>query len=189
MPLADRRVLAKIGLSPPAAMKTLPILTLIAAGLGLVGCQTTSPARPEPSSPVTVEFQNPEKFRDVRDSLGGDIDQNALATLRTYLQENAPAHLEPGQKLRVTFTDIDLAGDFPTSGSGRYDRVRLIRSIYVPRQEFSFEVTDASGQVVKEGKRTLTDLNFQANNLRIGSEQPYFYDKVLLEDWLRKEFK
>lgn len=169
-------------------MKNYASLALLVAGLGLTGCQTPA-VRVDANSPVIVEFQNPDKFRDVRDSLGGGTDENALAALRTFLQDNAPAHLQAGQKLRVTFTDIDLAGDFPASGGGRYDRVRLIRGIYIPRQEFSFQVTDASGQVVREGKRTLTDMNFQSAGLRIGSDQPYFYDKVLLEDWLRKEFR
>jgi hypothetical protein len=153
----------------------------------LAGCQTGTP--PKDLASVTVDFQNPEQFRDVRESLGGGTDENALSALRTYLQENAPTFLQPGQKLRVTFTDIDLAGDFPTAGGGRFDRVRLIRSIYIPRQEITFELTDPSGAVLKHGKRTLTDMNFQSNGLRIGSDQPYFYDKVLLEDWLRKEFK
>jgi hypothetical protein len=168
-------------------MKTLAHLFLIAAGLGLAGCQ--HPAGRQDSGAVTVDFQNPDNFRDVRDSLGGPTDESALAALRTFLQENAPSYLASGQKLHVTFTDIDLAGDFPVSGGGRYDRVRVIRSVYIPRQEFTFQVTDDAGHLVKEGKRTLTDLNFQANSLRIGSDQPYFYDKILLEDWLRKEFK
>lgn len=169
-------------------MKTLVALLSLLTGLLLAGC--TTPARQTGVTPadVTVDFQNPDDFRDARDSLGGSTDQNALAALRAFLQEKAPAKLQAGQKLRVLFTDIDLAGDFPASGGGRYDRVRVIRSVFIPRQEFTFTVTDSSGQVVKEGKRTLTDLNFQASGLRIGSDQPYFYDKVLLEDWLRKEF-
>lgn len=168
-------------------MKTLALLTLLGAGLGLTGCQTRTPPR-DPSA-VTVDFQNPDQFRDVRESLGGGTDEGALAALRTYLQENASTYLQPGQKLHVTFTDIDLAGDFPAGGAGRYDRVRLIRSIYIPRQELTFELTDAAGAVLKQGKRTLMDMNFQAAGMRIGSDQPYFYDKALLEDWLRKEFK
>lgn len=167
-------------------MKTLAAFALI-AGLVLAGCQTP-PAR-NGGGTVSVEFRDPENFRDVRDSLGGSVDENALATLRQYLEENAPRYLPSGQKLRVIFTDIDLAGDFPASGGGRYDRVRVIRGIYIPRQEFTFELMDASGQMVRQGRRTLTDMNFQANGLRIGSDQPYFYDKTLLEDWLRKEFK
>jgi hypothetical protein len=170
-------------------MKTLVTLLLAATSLLLAGCYTTTLQNGVSAADITVEFRDPDKFRDVRESLGGTTDENALAALRTYLQEKAPAKLQPGQKLRVTFTDIDLAGDFPSSGGGQYDRVRIIRGIYIPRQEFTFELTDSTGQVLKQGTRTLTDLNFQANGLRIGSDQAYFYDKLLLEDWLRKEFR
>ena len=170
-------------------MKTFVTLILAATSLLLAGCSTPTAQNGVTAADVTVEFRNPENFRDMRESLGGTTDENAVAALRKYLEENAPAKLQAGQKLRVTFTDIDLAGDFPGSGGGRYDRVRVIRGIYIPRQEFSFEVTDSAGQIIKQGTRTLTDLNFQANGLRVGSDQSYFYDKLLLEDWLRKEFR
>lgn len=168
-------------------MKTFACL--LAATLLFTGCTTPTANNGVTAADITVEFRDPDKFRDVRESLGGSTDESALAALRAYLQEKAPAYLQAGQKLRVTFTDIDLAGDFPGTGGGRYDRVRVIRGIYIPRQEFSFEVTDAAGQVAKQGTRTLTDLNFQAAGLRVGSDQPFFYDKLLLEDWLRKEFR
>lgn len=160
---------------------------LLIAGLLLAGCTTPTSSNGVSAADITVEFQDPDNFRDVRDSLGGSTDQNALAALRSWLQENAPASLSAGQKLRVTFTDIDLAGDF-LPGSN-VDRVRIIRSIYIPRMELSFAVTDAAGQVVKQGTRTLTNLDFQNTALRIGSDQSFFYDKMLLEDWLGKEFK
>jgi len=160
---------------------------LLIAGLLLAGCTTPTASNGVTAADITVEFQNPDNFRDVRDSLGGSTDENALAALRRWLQENAPASLAAGQKLRVTFTDIDLAGDF-LPGSN-VDRVRIIRGVYIPRMELSFAVTDAAGQVVKEGKRTLTNLDFQNTARRIGSDQSFFYDKMLLEDWLRKEFK
>jgi hypothetical protein len=160
---------------------------LLIAGLLLAGCTTPTSSNGVAAADITVEFQNPDDFRDVRDSLGGSTDQNALAALRTWLQETAPASLATGQKLRITFTDIDLAGDFLPGAS--VDRVRIIRSVYIPRMELSFTLTDAAGQVVKEGTRTLTNLDFQNTGRRIGSDQPFFYDKMLLEDWLRKEFK
>lgn len=169
-------------------MKTSAAFALLLTGLLFAGCTTTTnPQNGVTAADVTVEFQDPDKFRDVRESLGGSTDESALAALRTFLQKEAPARLQAGQKLRVVFTDIDLAGDFV--GGARYDRVRVIRGVFIPRQELSFTLTDSAGQVVKQGTRTLTDLNFQAAGLRIGSGQPYFYDKVLLEDWLRKEFK
>lgn len=163
----------------------------IIAGLLLAGCETTSVTPKDEAAPadVIIEFRNPDHFRDVRESLGGRTDESALAVLRTYLQENAPAYLQSGQRLRVTFTDIDLTGEFQPSGGGQFDRVRVVKSIYVPRMELTFALTDAGGQTVKQGARVLTDLDFQSVSLRIGSDQPYFYDKVLLEDWLRNEFK
>ncbi len=160
---------------------------LLIAGLLLAGCTTPTTPNGVTAADITVEFRNPDDFRDVRDALGGSTDQNALATLRTWLQENAPARLAAGQKLHVTFTDIDLAGDFLPGAN--VDRVRIIRSVYIPRMELSFAVTDAAGQVVKEGTRTLTNLDFQNTGRRIGSDQAFFYDTQLLEDWLRKEFK
>lgn len=160
---------------------------LLIAGLLLAGCTTPTVSNGVAAADITVEFQNPDDFRDVRDSLGGSTDQNALASLRTWLQENAPARLSAGQKLRVTFTEIDLAGDFLPGAN--VDRVRIIRGVYIPRMELAFAVTDAAGQVVKQGTRTLTNLDFQNTGRRIGSDQPFFYDKMLLEDWLRKEFR
>ncbi len=168
-------------------MKTHLACPLLIAGLLLAGCTTPTASNGVTAADITVEFQNPDSFRDVRDSLGGSTDQNALAALRTWLQENAPASLAAGQKLRVTFTDIDLAGDFLPGSS--MDRVRIIRGVYIPRMELSFVVTDAAGQVVKQGTRTLSNLDFQNTGRRIGSDQSFFYDKMLLEDWLRKEFK
>jgi hypothetical protein len=168
-------------------MKTL-LLPLLLTGLFLTGCNTaTKPANGVTADAVTVEFTDPDSFRDIRESMAGTVDENAVATLRAYLKDNAPRHLQSGQKLRVTFTDVDLAGDFVPGVEA--ERIRLVKAIYIPRQEFSFEVTDAAGTIVKQGKRTLTDLDFQMNVSRIGSDQPYFYDKILLEEWLRKEFK
>jgi hypothetical protein len=172
-------------------MKTIRALPLLLTGLLLAGCSTT-PATPKNSvtaADITVEFQNPEKFRDVLDSLGGRTDESALETLRAYLKKTSPAYLQDGQKLLVTFTDIDLAGEYQLTSAGQYDRTRLIKSMYSPRMEFTFAVTDSAGSVVKQGVRTLSDLNFQAEATRIGSNVSYYYDMQLLEGWLRDEFK
>jgi hypothetical protein len=166
-------------------LRPLPVVFALSGLLLLAGCSTpvTKPA----AGNVTVEFKDADNFRDATDSLGGHTDQNALAELRACLEQNAPAHLQEGQKLHVTFTDIDLAGEFLPGD--RLDRVRIIKPIYVPRLEFTFAVTDAAGQTVKQGTRALTDLNFQVNAGRIGSDRAYYYDKLLLEEWLKKEFK
>jgi hypothetical protein len=59
----------------------------------------------------------------------------------------------------------------------------------MPRMSLSFQITDADGNVIKEGARRLTDLNFMNNLGLIGRNQPLYYDKALLDDWVQKELK
>ncbi len=141
----------------------------------------------EKPSNVTVNFKDPDKFTDASSSFGFGTDEGYLAMLADHLKEVAGKKLAAGQKLEVTFTDVDLAGEFlPT---GRPDQVRVIKEIFMPRLTFSFKLTDASGAVVKEGERRLTDLNFMSNLSVVGRNEPLFYDKALLTDWVRADFK
>ncbi len=137
---------------------------------------------------VSVTFHESEKFTDVRSSFSGETDKHYLDTLAKHLKKSAQSHLAPGQKLEVTFTDIDLAGDFNPTNVRAQD-VRIIKDIFMPRQKLTFRLLDEQGQVIKEGERRLTDLNFMNNTGLIGRNEPLFHDKALLSDWLAKEFK
>jgi class 3 adenylate cyclase len=144
------------------------------------------------ASRVTVVFANPEKFTDIRDN-SSDYDnergrERYLPVIEEYLQQLGESRLAPGQKLTITFTDIDLAGDFEPWRGPQFNDVRIIKEIYIPRMTFSFKLTDANGQVVKEGERKLQDLSFQ---MRIDGfrDDPLRYEKSMLGDWLREEFR
>ncbi|MDQ5979892.1 MAG: hypothetical protein QG602_2867 [Verrucomicrobiota bacterium] len=137
---------------------------------------------------VSVSFHESEKFTDVRSSFGGTTDEYYLTTLSKHLKKAAAKHLAPGQKLEVTFTDIDLAGDFVPTNPKAQD-VRVIRDIWIPRQKLTFRLLDEQGHVVKEGERRLTDLNFMNNIGIIGRNEPLFHDKALLTDWVAKELR
>lgn len=144
----------------------------------------------EPAPRVTVAFFEPEKFTDVRDSaLFNDSGRTTyLEQLRDHLLEQAPKHLAEGQRLEITFTDIDLAGDFELWRGPQYFDVRMVRDIYPPRLEFSFRLLDATGKVVKEARRTLLDLAFQLRSSIISQHDTLRYEKSMLDDWLREEF-
>lgn len=139
---------------------------------------------------VDVQFDHPEKFTDLKDSyMPTDKGQQAyMDMLREFIQRRASKQLPEGQSLSITFTDIDMAGDFePWRGPSASD-VRIVKAIYIPRLKFNYRVTDASGAVVKEGTANLTDLNFQ-NDLAttIDTSDPLRYEKRLLDDWIRGE--
>ncbi len=168
-------------------MKTT--LLLLAAALLAAGCQTTN-STPAPATVgnVTVAFTDADKFTDVREDFGGFTSQYYLDQLMGHVQKEAATQLADGQKLSVTFTDIDLAGDFLPSRPG-LNNVRIIKEIYTPRMSLTFQLTGADGKVIKEGERKLIDMNFMMNISIIDRDQPLFYDKPLLTNWVKDEFK
>jgi hypothetical protein len=146
-------------------------------------------ASPATSDRVEVQFLEPTKFTDVRGSLNDESDRNGyLDQLRTHINTIAPEYVSDGQKLQITFTDVDLAGDFPPGRSPNADTIRVMKPIYPPRMAFSYRLTDASGAVVKEGKADLTDPNYMTTAALTDRNDPLRYDKVLVSDWFRKEF-
>jgi hypothetical protein len=156
----------------------LPLLTVSAAP-----SQTQTVARAE------VNFFEPQKFTDVRDSYMGDYERTTyLESLRNHVLEQAKYYVPDGHTLSVTFTDIDMAGDFEPWRGPRFDDIRIVKDIYPPRISLAFRLTDANGNVVKEGRRDLRDLSFMMKITMAFRDDPVRHEKALLDDWLRDEF-
>jgi hypothetical protein len=83
----------------------------------------------------------------------------------------------------VTFTDIDLAGEYEPWRGPQFSDVRIVKSIYAPRFKFSYKVTDATGKTVKEGNEDIRDLAFDMR-LTIDRQDPLRFEKDILKDWI-----
>ena len=156
---------------------------LLAAGMALSAAPTP------PIGSGEVAFFEPEKFTDIRSSANSDGDRNGyLDQFRDYVASQAALYVPAGQKLAVTFLDIDLAGDFPPGRSARMDDVRIVKEIYPPRLVLSFRLTGAEGNVLKQGKRELTDHAFLLTSAFLDRSDSLRYEKALLNGWFRDEF-
>jgi hypothetical protein len=166
-------------------MKTITCLTVVLFALVAPLALSAAPATKAPAR-TEVIFDHPEKFADVKDSeFGTDKGRDAiLDQIREFIVERAEKILPAGQKLVITFTDIDLAGDFEPWRGAQFSDIRIVKSIYPPRFNFTYKVTDAAGKVVKEGKEKLIDLAFDMR-LTIDRQDPLRYEKDILMDWLR----
>src|SRR5882757_2328073 len=171
----------------------LPRLTRCALLLGLSAGGALLAAEIKPASPVTVVFTHPEKFTDVRDNMSDSDNElgreHYLPLLQEHLQQEGAARLASGQQLTITFSDIDLAGDFEPWRGMQFSDIRIIKDIYIPRLTFSFKLTGANGQVLKEGERKLQDLGYQMRLTRGFRDDPLRYEKDMLDDWLRDELR
>jgi hypothetical protein len=148
---------------------------------------------PEKEGRVSVVYAEPEKFTDFNSAGFGFATEKDLKYLTElfseHLEKLAKRCLTPDQRLEITFKDIDLAGRFePERGPGLQD-VRIYRDITYPRMVFSFRLLDAAGQILAEGERKLTDLNYTMRlHLPMGSDE-FSPDRELLTDWMSLEFK
>ena len=170
-------------------MKTYPMLLGALAGLAAISAAVAAEMPVKTDARVDVVFSSPEKFTDVRDSYTASDKgrEGILSQIRDYLVNRADIDVSPGQKLTVTFTDIDLAGDFePWRGTEGMD-IRIVKDIYPPKMDLEFKLTGADGAVIKEGKRQLRDLAFMSR-LSINRNDTLRFEKALLDDWLKDDF-
>jgi hypothetical protein len=63
-----------------------------------------------------------------------------------------------------------------------------MRDIYSPRIDLDFKLVDQDGNVLREGKRTLRDLDYLHSGVGVpaASGTSLYYDKALLRRWLRR---
>ena len=166
---------------------TIAILAALALWLGSIAPLSAAGVEPAESS-VSVTFVNPEQFTENR--LYGRQDRfnriDYLAQLEAYLIKQGQAILKPGQSLHVNITDIRLAGAYEPWRGLQWSYVRIMRDIYSPRIDLDFRLVDQDGNVLREGKRVLRDLDYLHSGVGVPSASgaSLYYDKALLRRWL-----
>ncbi|ACO79693.1 hypothetical protein AvCA_35440 [Azotobacter vinelandii CA] len=148
-------------------------------------------SRPIAAEPrVTVEFTQPENFRDA--TLSGrhrGADERVLNELRTSFEYLGERYLAPGLSLHVEVTDIDLAGRHePWWRSQGYD-MRVMREIDWPSINLNYELR-RNGTVIASEKARITDPSYLQHPGRhgYGIRDPLYAEKYMLDLWFRQRF-
>ena len=152
---------------------------------------TSVAASAAPTDRVRVQWAATEQLSEVRDNQmqrGWMRPNEWEKQLGEHLRKRAESTLPAGEQLEVTIDDIKLAGSFePWHGPAAED-IRFMRDIYPPRIDLHYRLLGSDGSVLREGNSKLRDLSYL---MRIvpNETDPLRYDKRLLDDWLRKEFR
>ena len=110
-----------------------------------------------------------------------------MGDFERYLVTTATPLLAPGQRLQITVTNVDMAGDIEDRrGPGRCE-VRIMKAPDPPRIGPSFRRLDAAGRELRAGDRKLRDSNDLVNAGPASSTDHRRYEKALPGDWLRTE--
>lgn len=161
-------------------------VTLATVG-GAITLRQGPPAQPDPDETwrgVTVRFQDPDNFTDAVEDSPGSTSAYYLDELREYVQRIAASRLAAGQRLTIVFLDLDLAGYI------RPDRhnLRVLTGGSPPRAHLRFQLIGSDGQPLREGEQQLSDPSYQFNAPLPGRDEPLYYEKQMLRDWILQEF-
>ena len=150
-----------------------------------------APAIQTQAAEVNLEWQNPDKYRDIEANyLESQVvfQQRVIDELGHVIREAADEHLADRQRLNMTVTDIDLAGDVDYFFTRFNQGVRVVTDLYFPSIEFSYELQDAQGNVIMSGEENVKDMGFQFSGSRYVSDAPFGYEERLIEDWFQETF-
>ena len=142
---------------------------------------------------VEIEWDKPEKYRDVRPSNESRkrFRESTFKRINEYMNELASAFPD-NKKLLIKVSDLDLAGEvWPASfiglGHGMSD-VRIIKNIHIPRMDFSYQLLDESGQVLQQAEVKLKDMSFLDRRSHSFKNEALRYEKSMLKRWFEHEF-
>lgn len=136
---------------------------------------------------VDVKWSNPDKYYDIdpAEEHRQHFKERVFKSFEEHFAEVAN-WLPENQKLVLDFTNIDLAGDVDFGGSRR---VRVVKDMYFPRMEFSYQLINADNSVVKSENVSLKDMGFLMHSRLKYKGKPFSYEKEMFDDWFKKTFE
>lgn len=124
-----------------------------------------------------VSFVQPEKFSDA--GFGALERERTLKMLAQHFDRLAQ-RLPDGRVLKVSVTDVDLAGEVDTLA---VHRIRVMGQLPdAPRMSLKFELLQGD-QPLARGEEQLIDMAYQFGQFRGRREEPLAYEARMLERW------
>ena len=134
-----------------------------------------------------VTWTDYEKYRDINPGNGHrkHFRERTFKNLEKHFAKLAEK-LPEGQVLKIDVTDVDLAGD---THAGGINRMRIVKEIFFPRMNFSYQLVGADGSVILSNEIVLKDMSFMmTSNLKYRNDS-LGYEKKMLDDWFNDVFK
>jgi hypothetical protein len=140
---------------------------------------------------LTFTHADADDFQDIRatDQGQGRFEERVLKNLEEHFQKEAAA-LPAGHEMRVTLTDINLAGFIEYPNPMRFPMgLRVIRNVDFPQMSFTYEVRDESGELISSGEEELSGMSgFRFTSMVQRNADPLRYEKAMISEWFDRNF-
>ena len=135
---------------------------------------------------IEVKWSNSDKYDDI-DAAGEHRKHFKDRVFKSFEKHftKVAAALPENHKLIIDVTNMDLAGDVNFGG---IKRIRIIKDIFFPRMEFSYQLLNAENDVVKSADVSLKDMGFLMNSRLKYNSKSFSYEKEMFDVWFKKTF-
>lgn len=137
-------------------------------------------AAPVQAGQVSVSFVDPQQFTDI--GFGKVPRDRNLQTLHEHMMRWGQ-RLPQAQSLQIEVLDVDLAGIERPVGFDPFVRV-LNGRVDGPRMTLRWMLREGD-TVVASGRDELSDMSYLQRLAGVFRNEPLFYDRRMLDDWLR----
>ncbi len=151
--------------------------------LSIMTCVAASAMAGSAFAGVTVNYVEPDSFIDMPWSASDRAE--VLKTITAHFTKLG-AKLPADQDLKISVTDIDLAGRIePNAYYSRHD-VRILRGgADWPTMRLSY-VLESKGTVLRNGDEKLSDMTYLDHYNHYTNNEPLRYEKKMIESWFLK---
>jgi len=136
---------------------------------------------------VEMKWTDPDEYTDIH------AGENNRKHFREQTFKNLDKHFSklasqlPGdQTLKVEVTNIDLAG---TTFHGGMTRIRVVKEMYPPRMEFSYQVVNADNSLILKGEAKLKNMSFMMGRTLRYRNDSLGHEKEMIDKWFTQTFK
>ncbi|WP_426369608.1 DUF3016 domain-containing protein [Pseudocolwellia sp. HL-MZ7] len=133
-----------------------------------------------------VTWTDPDKYTDVRS--GNENRKHFKERIFKSFEKHfakLSQKLPEGKTLKINVTNVDLAGDVRFSSM---QQIRIVKDIYIPRLEFSYELVNADKSLAASGEVDLKDMGFMTSSSAYKSSSDLYYEKRMINKWFKNNF-
>lgn len=137
---------------------------------------------------IEVVFDKPEAFVDAypRGRNGSEEElRETLDNIRLIFSELGARQLKPGDRLKITITELDLAGEIEPGRSGILE-LRVLRRISWPSMTLRYSLQREGRETAAETK--LSDPSYQDNAGFCARAGGFCYERLMVRRWMQREF-
>lgn len=136
-----------------------------------------------------IDWVEPDKFTDIRpgNESRSNMQKRVFKELEQHFSELA-AKLPEGQTLKISVTNLDLAGDIRYMVGPNNATIRVVEDLYFPKMKFDYQLINSDKSIISTAKADIKDMSFNMGVRSSMNSEAFHYEKNMIDDWFYKTF-